>query len=165
MCFDTCWPERRDDTIWYLENIATHAGFGPSRTQEHINMWELDQRCWEVLLFFHQQNPSTIGIQESAIWPESRSSLRALKITRCWPMSRNATDFEDHLHGKVTPSGNWNWAPIVKLWRPLGKLSPSRVFRLKSYLNDMSCILSKSSPNVKLRRLLGKFTASKVLSK
>ena len=45
-------PRKHTNTCW-IWAIMGH--------QEHINMWELDQTCWEVLLFFTNRIPAQLG--------------------------------------------------------------------------------------------------------
>ena len=153
-------------TGWYLENIPTHAGFGPSwAIKKHINMWELDQTCWEVLLFFTNRISAQLGpknqrfdlraeafyapwrLQDADQCPATQQILKTTYLAKSLPPAtgteRRLSSSEDRLASSVL-QGFSDW---------------------KSYLNVMSCILSKSSPNVKLRRLLGKFTSLKGLVK
>ena len=68
-----------------------------------------------------------------------------------WNYSRMSSS-EDCLAGSLLPGSGRTPLPNVKLWRLLGRFTPSRLWL-------------KLSPNVKLWRLLGRFTPSRLWSK
>lgn len=165
---------------WLERDVLNHKGRANVQRIDP-NKWPRSEACKTCVLTRVDQNDGMIPRKHSnallAAWAIKNS--RTYQHVGVWPnmLGSSSFFFTNRIPAQLGPKnqrfdlraeafyGPWRLQDADQCPATLGKLSPSRVFRLKSYLKVMSCILSKSSPKVKLRRLLGKFTPSKVLSK
>ena len=87
------------------------------RAYQHVGAWP--NMLENASVFFKQQNPSTMGTQEAAFWRAEPFKALSHDAHQCIAVQIKTT-WQSH-------SGNANCPPFVKLLRPPGKLTPSKV--------------------------------------